>query len=270
MGNVIKAFDIGKIIMPKAQNNTKTFEDVLDAISSKGLKITSPVVGSEYILGNATFKILSPSSSNYDELNLYSIVLKLTFGNRSFLLCGDTEIPNENDMCKSGMDVKSDVIKIAHHGSDSSSSTAFIKAVNPKYAVISVGKNNHYGHPSSTTIGLLNELNITTYRTDEDGTIVAWTDGDVIKFEKLSTTIEANAPPVKSETKTITPAPVPAPKVQSNITQTENNKITVYVTNTGKKYHADGCRYLSKSRIPISLDDAKSSYSPCSVCNPPR
>ena len=184
MDDVIRAFDIGKVIMPKATNTTKTFEDVLTAISSKGLKITTPIPGSSYSLGDASFTILAPNSSSYEELNNYSVVVKLTYGKTSFLLEGDAEDVSESEMLDKGYDLKPDVLKVGHHGSTSSTTQSFLNAVKPTYAVISVGAGNLYGHPAASTLSKLGNAGVQVFRTDESGTIVATSDGNTIKFDK--------------------------------------------------------------------------------------
>lgn len=182
MDAVINTFDIGKVILPDAQSNTVTFNDVLKAISNKGLKITRPVPGTTYTLGNASFTILAPNSSKYSDLNNYSVVIKLVFGNTSFLLTGDAQALSEKEILAKGFDVKADCLKVGHHGSDTSTSDDFLKAVDPKYAVISVGKDNDYGHPAPETIQKLKDAGVKIYRTDEMGTIVATSDGSSITF----------------------------------------------------------------------------------------
>lgn len=177
LDNVIKSFNISTILMPKAQNNTKTFEDVLDAISRKKLKVTTPEVGDKYNLGDAVFTILSCKNENMDELNLVSIVIRLEYGSKSYIFCADAEKENEYDMLNSGLTLKSDVIKVGHHGSSTSSMSKFIKAVDPEIAIICVGEDNEYGHPHKEITTLLNNLNIKTYRTDLNGTIIITSDG---------------------------------------------------------------------------------------------
>ena len=135
---VIKAFGIGKVLMPNATNNTATFEDVLDAIAAKGLKITAPKTGSDFDLGSAHFTILNPTDDSYTDLNEYSIVLRMTYGRFAFLFCGDAQAMNESEMLSSGMTLAADVLKVGHHGSDTSSTPAFLQAVSPKFAIISV------------------------------------------------------------------------------------------------------------------------------------
>lgn len=182
MDSVIDTFDIEKVMLPDAQTNTKTFEDVLDAISDKGLKITRPVPGTAYSLGNASFTVLAPDGAEYEDLNSYSIVIKLVFGNTSFLFTGDAPSRSENEILEKGFDIRADYLKIGHHGSSTSTSDDFLRAVHPKYAVILVGNDNDYGHPADETIQKLTGAGIKIYRTDEMGAITAVSDGTTITF----------------------------------------------------------------------------------------
>ncbi|HEY8891739.1 MAG TPA: ComEC/Rec2 family competence protein [Clostridium sp.] len=179
---IINSFQVGKIYMPKAISNTKTFQDVVSAIKAKGMKATVPKVGETFKVGNAVATILAPNGSGYKDLNNFSIVIRLTFGNNSFMFEGDAEDISENEMLSKGFDVSADVLKIGHHGSSSSTTDAFLDKVNPKYAVISVGKDNSYGHPHKSTMVKLKAKGIKVYRTDENGTIVATSDGKNITF----------------------------------------------------------------------------------------
>ena len=179
---IINSFQVGKIYMPKATSNTKTFRDVVSAIKAKGMKATVPSVGETFKVGNATATILAPNSSGYEDLNNTSIVIKLTFGNNSFIFEGDAEDVSEKEMLSKGLNVSADVLKVGHHGSNSSTTEAFLNKVNPKYAVISVGMDNSYGHPQKSTMEKLKDKGIKVYRTDENGTIVATSDGKNITF----------------------------------------------------------------------------------------
>lgn len=183
MPDVINSFSIGQIYMPKASTNTYSFEKLLTAIKRKGLTVKTAKAGVVLDLGSGiTAKMLAPNSTHYEDLNNYSAVIKITYGKTSFLLTGDAETQSEQEMLKAGYDLKADVLKIGHHGSAYSTSLAFLKAVSPKYAVISVGKNNDYGHPAQVTINRLKYYRIPMYRTDECGTIVATSDGKTITF----------------------------------------------------------------------------------------
>lgn len=178
----INSFQVGTVYMPKITNTTKTFTDVVKAIKNKGLQAVSPKAGETFKLGEASCTVLAPNSSKYEDLNNYSIVIKVTFGNNSFMFDGDAEDVSEKEMLSKGFDVKADVLKVGHHGSSSSTTEGFLNAVNPKYAVISVGKGNTYGHPHESTMNRLKAHNIAVYRTDECGTIVAISDGNNITF----------------------------------------------------------------------------------------
>lgn len=183
MDYVINNLEIGKVFMPKKTANTRTYKDVIKAIRSNNLKITVPKPGDSYELGKAKWTILSPQfDKDYKDTNNYSIVLRITFGSKSFLFTGDAEDTAEEDILTKGYTIEADVLKIGHHGSHSSTTKAFLKKVSPEYAVISCGKDNDYGHPHKETIEKLNDMRIETFRTDELGTIVCTSDGASIVF----------------------------------------------------------------------------------------
>lgn len=283
---VIKGFNIGTVYMPKVTSTTQTFKDVVTAMSAKGLKATIPVPGNTFKLGDTLCTILAPNGSSYEDLNNYSVVVKLTYGQNNFIFQGDAEDISENEILSKGYDISADVIKIGHHGSNSSSTQAYIKKVNPKYAVISVGKGNDYGHPHQETMAILKSIGIPVYRTDEAGTIICTSDGKNISFNCSPGSYSAGSggggsgsssgsASNESNKGSGSPGTVVVPPTSGSNTGTsgtaENKEVTVYVTNSGEKYHRDGCKYLGKSKIPISLNDAKNEgYSPCKVCNPPQ
>jgi competence protein ComEC len=203
LDNVINTFSINTIIMPNITSTTKTFEDVLTAISNKKLKITKPVSGTTYSLDGAVITILAPNNSSYDDLNNYSVVIKLDYGKTSFIFAGDAENISESEMLSKKYNLKSDVLKVGHHGSDSSTTSNFLKAVSPKYAIISVGTGNTYGHPTQNTLNKLSTAGVIVYRTDLSGTIIATSDGNTIKFDKQASPIKPQAPPVSSIVSTV-------------------------------------------------------------------
>lgn len=185
MDDVIKNFDIGTIYMPKVQTNTKTFEEVLDAVAQKNLKITSPQIGTTFNVGDAVCEVMACGEGTKEEknnLNLASIVIRTTYGKQSYLFMADAETKNE----VARIWPQTNVIKIGHHGSDTSSSLNFIKQVQPQIAIISVGKDNHYGHPKESILNRLQSQHIEIYRTDTNGTIYISSDGETnhIQIEK--------------------------------------------------------------------------------------
>lgn len=189
LDNVIKAFEIGEIYMPRVSSSktptTKTYEDVLMAIKDKGKAITAPHAGDIIVQGeNYKAEVFSPKREDYDDLNEYSIIIKITYGDAKFLFMGDAEALNEREIVDAGYDVNADVLKLGHHGSSTSSTEKFLKEVSPDYAVISCGKGNSYGHPHDEIVERCNNLNIKMLRTDNDGNIIMKTDGKNIEVLK--------------------------------------------------------------------------------------
>lgn len=161
LDDVIDAFDIGTIYMPKVQTNTKTFEDVLDSISNKSLTVTAPKIGDKFQVGNANCEVMSVGEDS-SNLNSTSIVIRMEYNNKSYLFMGDAETINE-----SARDwPETDILKVGHHGSQTSSSQKFLNQIKPKIAVIQLGQGNKYGHPHDEVIKRLEKLNVTIYRTD--------------------------------------------------------------------------------------------------------
>ena len=179
--NIINTFEIGKIYMPKVVSTTKTYENLLMTIKEKNLKINTAKAGTS-IIDTDTLKIniLAPNNSTYTELNNYSVVTKITYGTTKFLFMGDAEKLSENEIKEN---VTADVIKIGHHGSNTSSSIDFIKKVNAKYGIISVGLNNKYNLPKEETITNWENYGTKIYLTSTNGTITAISDGTNIKIE---------------------------------------------------------------------------------------
>lgn len=179
--NIINTFEIGKIYMPKVVSTTKTYESLLMAIKDKNLKINTAKAGTSIIDTDALkINILAPNSETYTELNNYSVVTKITYGTTKFLFMGDAEKLSENEIKEN---VTADVIKIGHHGSNTSSSIDFIKKVNAKYGIISVGLNNKYNLPKEETITNWENSGTKIYLTSTNGTIRASSDGTNIKIE---------------------------------------------------------------------------------------
>ena len=172
---VINTFDIGSIYMPRASSTSKTYLDLLTAISNKGLKVKTAKSG-VVVLDDDNLKLefIAPNSDNYSELNNYSAVLKLTYLDNTFLFMGDAETLSENEVT---CNVDADVIKVGHHGSDSSSGIEFVKKVSPEYAIIMVGEGNSYNHPYQSIIDRYENVGAKVLRTDLDGNIVCDSDG---------------------------------------------------------------------------------------------
>ncbi len=238
--NVMEAIPVGEIIDPGVVHTTKTFEDYLDIIDEKNIIFTEGRAGMTRDLGDgAQMKIVHPTSPSSADLNNASIVTRFTFGQVSFLFTGDAESEAENEMLNSGYILNSTILKVGHHGSSTSTTQAFLNAVNPEVAVIMCGLNNSYGHPHEETLNRLSLANVDIYRTDLHNNIIITTDG------------------VTYDVKTEYDEPDdPKPDI-------------VYITRTGERYHRGSCHYLSRSKIPIERSEAiRRGYTPCKVCKP--
>ncbi len=180
MSGIIDRYDIGEIYMPPISEDlvptTKAYINMLTSISKKGLQITLKEAGDKIPFGSLEFLCVAPEGE-FASLNNSSLGLKLVHGEKSFLFTGDMEKASEKATLQKGYDISATVLKIGHHGSSSSSTKAFLDAVSPEYAVISVGDGNRYNHPNESTLEALKERGIKIYRTDWDGNVVVVSDG---------------------------------------------------------------------------------------------
>lgn len=183
MDMVIKSFRINHLFMPKASHSTRSFQDVVNAIYKKNLKVTRPVAGNIYKLGKGAFTIIAPNRDYGENLNNWSIGIKLTFGKNNFILCGDAEEESELDICSNGIDINADVLKLNHHGSFTGTTTEMLDAVTPEAVVISCAAMNIYNHPNKKIMKRIKKRGIEVYRTDIQGTITAVSDGEKIVWE---------------------------------------------------------------------------------------
>jgi len=183
MNVIIDSYDVRHVMMPYATANTVSFQKMLESISKKGLHIEHPAPGSSIRAGNIELEILAPNSDKYEDTNDISIITRLQWGATAFIFEGDAEALSEKEVLNKGFNVSADVIKIGHHGSSSSSSDAYLDAVNPRAAVITCGQGNVYGHPHKEVLDRLSIRNIAVYRTDTMGTITMRSNGTDITVE---------------------------------------------------------------------------------------
>ncbi|MGI6119228.1 MAG: ComEC/Rec2 family competence protein [Desulfosporosinus sp.] len=184
LDTVIKSFPVKAVYMPNASTTTKTFEEFISAVKASGAKRIEAKAGISLDVPGLTGQFLAPKGSRYEDLNNYSAVLRLTFGKITFLFTGDAEDISENEMLSSGQDLRANVLKVGHHGSSTSTTSSYLKAVSPQYAIISVGLDNNYGHPAATVLSRLSGAGVQVFRTDKDSTIVATCDGKSVTFNK--------------------------------------------------------------------------------------
>ena len=267
LDDVIHSFDIGTVIMPNVSHTTQTYEDVLDALLEKNLTVTAPHPGDSYSIGDASFTVLSPSAeiaeqaAENDDLNNLSVGIRLVYGSNAFVLCGDAESDSEEAMVESGLDLKADVLKAGHHGSSTSTSDAFLAAVNPDYAVISCGKDNSYGHPHQETMDKLNAADISIFRTDEQGTVVAVSDGSSITWSSAPDTEGVSGSEASPDQQT-----------DEDLT----GQTTSYVLNQNTmKFHMPDCSSVAqmKEENRVYFEGTREEvmemgYTPCGQCEP--
>ena len=189
LDDVINKYEIGAFYSPKVTHTTKAYENMIKALKKKDLKINVIKEGTNSIdLGEGTkVSVFSPIKAEYkkgsqQDFNNYSPVMKIEFGKTSFLFTGDAEAEVEKEILKKGYDVSADVLKFGHHGSSTSTSEAFLKAVNPSIGVIQLAEDNTYGHPHKETLDLIKKYKLNVYRNDIDGDVVLSSDGtNIIK-----------------------------------------------------------------------------------------
>lgn len=271
LDTVIESFDVKDVILPPAEHTTKTFEDVVDAVADKGLSVTEPKPGDSYAIGDASFTILAPNRDYGDDLNDWSVGIRLEYGQNHFVMCGDAEEHAEADICANGLDLSADVLKAGHHGSRTSTSDAFLDKVNPKTVVIQCGKDNSYGHPHQETLDKLNARGIQVFRTDLDGTVVAHCDGASISW----TAEAAGTQGISGQTE--------HPSESSSLAETEAAKPEAakdgeasYILNVNsRKFHLPDCPAVDQmkesNRQPYTGTREsliEQGYSPCGQCNP--
>ena len=187
LDDVIDNFKIGALYMPYREEDSKAFEDVLDSVSNKNMKIKTPKAGTKFSLGEANCIILS-ALSDVEDTNDSSIVLQISFENTKYLFTGDLTSNVESEI--NWQDI--DVLKVAHHGSRYSTSKAFLEVVKPEIAIISDGPNNDYDHPHKELLKRLKDIKAEIYRTDLYGTIHLKSDGELIEIESLDIILDGN------------------------------------------------------------------------------
>ncbi len=251
---------VGTAYCPVTTGTTETFQSFVKYLAKRDRRITVPTAGETFALGGAQVQILGPLHSAEDS-NDNSIVLKVSFGATSFLFTGDAERAEEQDLLNAGVNLQSTVLKVGHHGSDTSTSYPFLRAVAPQYAVISVGAGNSYGHPTEAVLSRLRDAGVTAFRTDMQGEITAVSDGQMVNF---STAKNAAAETLANA------------GAGQNAGQADSATSASYVLNTNThKFHLPGCASV-ETISPKNRKDVNESreqiisegYAPCKRCNP--
>ena len=254
---------------PVTSYDSKAFQNFRKAVEKYGVSITVPKDGDTFSLGSAECEILAVNTGG--DTNNSSIVLRIAYEDTSFLFTGDAEREVEQAILNRKKDIQSTVLKVGHHGSESSTSYLWLREVMPQYAVISVGKDNSYGHPTDEVLSRLRDAEVTTFRTDMQGDIHCVSDGKTVEFTvsrnkdaDVFASVGTNSTQKTTENKPTEPAAKSEPVGQA------------YVLNTNtKKFHIPTCRSVKQMKDKNKKDFCGSreeviakGYSPCKICNP--
>lgn len=262
-------FTVSNLIGADYTQNSDVFAEFMDTASSKGLEVKYPFVGDSYSFGTGSFTILAPDGINADDSNNNSVAIKLENGSTSFIFTGDAEEKSEEDMIRPDVDLDCDVLCVGHHGSSSSTSWDFLEATTPSYAVISCGMGNQYHHPSAETMERLSDMDIPVFRTDEQGTVTAVSDGTTVTWTASPCNDYSSGDEVsgaEEETKAVS---APAENTVPETTAETTNSATVWLSATGEKYHSiPNCGNMNpdKARQISEADAIAQGYTACSKC----
>lgn len=256
------------VLSPVTSYDSEAFEDFKKYADKNGGGLVIPSVGDTYSLGSSEVKIIGVNET--DDTNNTSIVLKITYGQTSFLFTGDAEREAEQAILDRNADISATVLKVGHHGSDTSTSYVWLREIMPEYAIISVGEGNSYNHPTDEVLSRLRDAEVKTYRTDLNGDIFLTSDGKTVTIttDKSASDDEIfKAGVVITETET-----------QAVITEQNDSASagTDYVLNTNtKKFHYPSCKSANKIKAE-NRDEYTGTrdellamgYSPCGNCDP--
>lgn len=273
MEAVLGAYDVGEVWAPDAPATTLTYEGFLDAIDEKGLAINVAVAGAEIVSDDAgyTVDVLAPAEGTESEdMNDYSAIVRVTYGETSLLLTGDATAQEIVDASPGHVDV----LKAAHHGSETGTDAAVMAETTPAYVVMSYAENNSYGHPDQSTLDAVAAAGSVACSTAANGNVTVTLDGEQVSVEtERDGRIAAGASAeerarqeaeIENQTET-------EPHVDAEAQTQQQAEEMVVVTPTGEKYHLSGCRALSRSKSTSTVTKSEAEamgLGPCAICNP--
>ena len=272
----LSVIGVGAVYAPKTESDSSAYATFKSKAAGQGLDIIRPSTGDKLSIGNCSLEFFAPTTENPDDLNNTSIMCKVSYGNTSFLFTGDAEREEELDIIDQGCDLNADILKVGHHGSVTSTSYIFLREVAPKYAVISVGKGNGYGHPTEEALSRLRDAGVQTFRTDMQGDIIAESDGENISLTP-SRNPDARTNPTEAESGD--DSGMKSYHNEGGATNVSGGEVdgseaeTVYIGNINtKKFHLPTCHSLpmEKNRIYVNSREeiVNMGYSACGNCRP--
>lgn len=257
LSGALSQFSAGTVYSPVTEYDTTAFRNFVKYTEAQGLSLTVPSPGDNWTVGEAVVTVLAPQQ-NYSDANNTSIVLRLEFGEISFLFTGDAEYESEQDMLEAGINLEATVLKVGHHGSSTSTCYQFLREVNPQYGIIQCGVDNDYGHPHDEVLSRLRDADVSLYRNDLQGTIIATTDGETVTF---STDTGEN----------VVTNPTEAEKSDATSEAVDSDAIFIGNLNS-KAYHREDCSSLPAEQNQTffsSQEEAEAEgYTPCGRCDP--
>ena len=277
LGGLVKCldnFEVEHVLGSDYVHTSDLFNTFMNTATAHAIIVEYPSVGDTYEFGTGSFTVMAPDGISQNS-NDNSVVIRLVNGNNSFMFMGDAEETSEQDMISTGMNLDCDVLSLGHHGSASSTSWDLLEATSPSWAVISCGLNNSYGHPAAETMGKLSDMDIPVFRTDDQGTVIALSDGNTISWnqepcndytsgsEKQSTDSSAD----QSEQYTNDVAATESYAAETDTSDTQERM--VWISATGSKYHSiPDCGNMNPNKATQETESQALSqgYEACKKC----
>lgn len=261
----LHAFPCEEVLAADYVTDTRVYESFCEVIAEQGIELVYPKAGEVYEIGDASFTVVCPDSYDHADANDNSVGIRLVHGANSFLICGDAGEASEEAMLKSGVVLDSDVYLASHHGSDGSSSAEFLEAVSPEAVVISVGKDNQYGHPSARVLDDAAAVGAEIYRTDLQGTITVTSDGEQLFW---------NTEPAAEKEQSVSEEASGGAEQEAILSEGDGQDIYILNQNT-KKFHLPSCSSAkdinSENRAEFQGTREEltgAGYEPCQRCKP--
>lgn len=260
---------VENILAPETPADTRAYRSITEKAAEQEITIRHPKCGESMDFASSKINFYGPVTESADDRNNGSIVMKVIYGETSFLFTGDAERIEEQQILDAGYDISATVLKVGHHGSKNSATYPFLREVMPKYAVISVGKNS-YGHPTEDTLSRLRDADVKVYRTDMQGDIIAVSDGKTVSFTTSKNENVQTNPTAEARTELSAAEPI-AETTTPPLAETHE-----YICNDNtKKFHYANCRAVSKMseenkiHLNCTRDEAiAKGYEACKICKP--
>lgn len=278
LGGLVKCldnFEVDHVLGSDYVHTSDLFNTFMNTATANAITVEYPAVGDTYEFGTGSFTVMAPSGISKNS-NDNSVVIRLVNGDNSFMFMGDAEETSEQDMISTGMNLDCDVLSLGHHGSASSTTWDLLEASTPSWAVISCGQDNSYGHPAAETMGKLKDMDIPVFRTDDQGTIIALSDGNVISWNQEPCNDYASGSEKKgsdsSSSQTAEYSGNDAAVSESEaeaVSDSDTQERMVWISATGSKYHSKpDCGNMNPNKATQETESQALSqgYEACKKC----